>query len=280
MGLFLRTLADRYPALVDPSPRFLLDGLASFEHLRLAADLVLQRAVHGSERVEVLDLDFGSEPGFADGSQGHVDVAAQLAFFHVGITDAERPQDGAQLLQIRTGFVGGADLWLRDHLHERHARTIEVDQRAAWHVGELASVLLEVDSLEMDPPRRGTIADLDPAALDQRQVVLRDLVPLDEIWVGIVLAIELGGLRDLGVHCQAGEQGVLDRHAVHHRQDPGHAQTDRAHVGIGRGPGVVARAAAEHLAARGELDVALQADDDLVRALSHQQSAFSERADG
>ena len=51
------------------------------------------------------------------------------------------------------------------------------------------------------PMRRGVALDLDlePAVRGQRQVVLRDLVALQQVRVGVVLAVELGVLRDLAV---------------------------------------------------------------------------------
>ena len=133
-------------------------------------------------------------------------------------------------------------------------------------MGQLAGVLFEVHALEVDPPRGRATGDLHRAAFDERQVVLGDLVALDQVRVRVVLAVELGRLGDLGAQCQAGQQRVLDRDAIHDRQHAGHAQTDRTDVRIRRRARIVGRAAAEHLALRGQLDVAFQADDGLVVA--------------
>ena len=141
-----------------------------------------------------------------------------MTFFHVRAADAERAQDGAQLLQVGARLGRGAQIGLRDHLHERHARAVVVDQRPAAGVGQLAGVFFEVHPLEADPARRRVAdGDLEEAAFDQRHVVLRDLIALDQVRIGIVLAIELGRFGDLGVHGQAGQQRVFDRHAIHDR---------------------------------------------------------------
>jgi hypothetical protein len=106
--------------------------------------------------------------------------------------------------------------------------------------------------------------DLQPAVAGERQVVLRYLVALHQVGVGVVLAVELGVLRDLAVEGQRGHDGVLDGLLVDGGQDTGHAQADGTDVGVGGGGGVVGAAATEHLAAGGELRVHLHADDGLV----------------
>ena len=98
----------------------------------------------------------------------------------------------------------------------------------------------------------------------QRQVVLGYLVPLHEVGIGVVLAVELGVFGDFAVQRQAGADGVVHGFAVDDRQHAGHAEADGADVGVGPGVGVVGGAAAEHLAAGAELDVGFQADDGAV----------------
>src|SRR5206468_3263804 len=110
------------------------------------------------------------------------------------------------------------------------AGSVEVDQRAALHVGELAGVFFEVYALEVYAARLVADGDLDPAALHEWQVILRDLIALDEVRVRVVLAIELRGFRDVGVQGKAREQRALDGLTVDDRQHARHAETDRTNV--------------------------------------------------
>ena len=123
---------------------------------------------------------------------------------------------------------------------------------------------LEVHAFEIDAARLTVGGDLDPAAFDQGQVVLRDLVTLDQVGVRIVLAVELGGVWDLAIQRESSHDGQLDCPAVDDRQDAGHAQADRADVAVRRGASVLARAAAEHFAHGQQLGVNLKPDDRFI----------------
>ena len=83
------------------------------------------------------------------------------------------------------------------------------------------------------------IADLQPAVVAQRQVVLADLVALGQVGIVVVLAVPLGEAGDLAVQGQGRLDGKLDRAAVHHRQRARHADAHRAGLRVGRAPNFV-----------------------------------------
>jgi hypothetical protein len=132
-------------------------------------------------------------------------------------------------------------------------------------VHQLADVLLEVQALDPDASRTRGSVDLQRAVLGEGLLVLADLEVLRHVGVVVVLAREPAG----GVHAQAdGQRGPhreLHSAPVDHRQHPRHAEADRARLTVGRGA-EHRWTAAEHLRARGELRVDLEADDRLVAA--------------
>ena len=157
---------------------------------------------------------------------------------------------------------------MRNELHQRYAGAVEVDQRvllsAVVAMQQPAGVLLEVDALDADRARAGVRLDLERAADAERLVVLRDLVTLRQVGVGVVLAIELGELRDLTAERQPGEDRVRDRLLVDHGQRAGQPERDRVDQRVRLAVEVVARAVGEHLRLGAELTVHLETDHDLV----------------
>ena len=83
-------------------------------------------------------------------AQRDVHVAAELAFFHVGIGDAALLEDHLQRAEIGEGFLAGFEVRLGDDLHERRAGAVEVDERGVAEVGGFGDVLFEVDAVEAD----------------------------------------------------------------------------------------------------------------------------------
>src|SRR5216683_5981983 len=100
-------------------------------------------------------------------------------------------------------------------------------------------------------------------ALDKWLLVLRDLIPLRQIRVKIVLPGKTAHTRDLPLHGQTRADGELYRLAIEHWQHPWHAETNRARllIRIGlkhRGAG------AKQLRFSQQLRVYLEADNTLV----------------
>ena len=129
---------------------------------------------------------------------------------------------------------------------------------------QLGRVLFEVGAGDPDSPRLTIDVDREPAVDAERQVVLRDLVALEQVGIGVILAVELRRFGVLAVQGLAGHQRVLHRALVNDGEHPGQCEADGAHVGVGLGARVVGTAAAEHLALRLQLDVGLEPDDRLV----------------
>ena len=123
----------------------------------------------------------------------------------------------------------------------------------------LARVLFAVDARETDAARLPAHHDRQLAALAQGPVVLRHLVVLGHVRIEVVLAREHALGADPAVERRAESQRVLDRHHVRARQRARKPQAHGADVAVGLGAEDV-RAAAEHLAARPQLHVALEAD--------------------
>ncbi len=209
-------------------------------------------------------------------ARGRVDVQVdvgihpQAPFLHVAVGDAQVVQQEFQLREIGLGLGRRAHVGLADDFQERRAGPVQVDaavglaRRLVVHA--LAGVFFEVGADDANPLGRKFplgIADIQPAVVAQRQVVLADLVALGQVRVVIVLAVPLGEAGDLAVQGQGRLDGKLDRAAIHHRQRARHADAHRAGLRIGRGAEPRA-ARAEHLARGQELHVDFQADDDGV----------------
>jgi len=97
---------------------------------------------------------------------------------------------------------------------------------------KLAGVLLEMGAGNADAAGLALYRDIEVAMFGDGLVELTDLVVLWQIRIVVVLAVKLGIGGDLAVDCQAGLHALLKGFPVQHRQHPGLAQTDRAHVGI------------------------------------------------
>ena len=269
VGLLLAAHHPRPAAVGVPQARLLQDPLAAVERLPLAQGLELERALHVLERVQVLDLDLGAEVRRPPPAQGDVRVAAEAPLLHVAVADAEVEEDRAEGAEVGRGLLRRADVRLRDRFHQRHARAIEVHQARAGGleralVDQPAHVLLEVQALDGDAPGLAEGLELEPPVLGERLLVLTDLVVLRHVGVVVVLPREPAARVDPAVERQRRADPELDRPPVDHGEAARHALADGAGLAVGRRP-EVRRAAAEHLGARPELGVHLEADDDLVR---------------
>ena len=88
MRVFLGPHEEGLAARVVPTAGFLLEGAPGGEFGHLALDLVGEGLADAADAVHVLDLDLAAELLLALGADGDVAVAAELAFFHVGVADA------------------------------------------------------------------------------------------------------------------------------------------------------------------------------------------------
>ena len=137
---------------------------------------------------------------------------------------------------------------------------------ASFVVHALAGVFFQMGADDADLLRLDAslgIADLQPAVVAERQIVLADLIALGQVGIVIVLAVPLGERGDLAVQRHGGPQASSKASAVHHRQRAGHADADRAGLRVGRRAELRA-AAAEQLGPRDQLHVDFQADHDGV----------------
>ena len=107
-------------------------------------------AADGGDGVEVFQFDFRAERFFRFFAQRDVHVAAELAFFHVGIGDAALLEDHLERAEVGEGFLGGFEVGLGDDFHQRRAGAVEVDERRVAEVGGFRDVLFEVDAVEAD----------------------------------------------------------------------------------------------------------------------------------
>ena len=90
----------------------------------------------------------------------------------------------------------------------------------------------------------------EPALLSNGDIMLGNLVTFHQIGVEVVLTCEPCMFRDGAIQGQGRNHCVFHCLFVGDREAAGHAQTDGADMGIGRGIGVVGTARAEHLAFR------------------------------
>lgn len=118
-----------FATVIVPAAGGLDLGNASVELLGLALDFKMDGAADGGGGVEVFEFDFGTEGIAGVFAQGNVDVAAHLAFFHIGIGDATLDEDHLQGAEVGEGFLGGFEVGLADDFHEWGASAIEIDER-------------------------------------------------------------------------------------------------------------------------------------------------------
>ena len=187
------------------------------------------------------------------------------------------------LIRYERGLLGRPHVGLADRLHQRHARAVDVQEAVAGPVlvlamKQLGHVLLEVDARDGYGLLAAVSLDHEPAAGCDRLVVLGDLIPLHQVGVGVVLAVELRIRRDIAVQGQPGRDDDLDRSAVDDREHAGHSQADLTHIRVRLGVLISGAARAEHLALGQELSVNLQPNDRLVLHITKTPPALNAAA--
>ena len=160
-------------------------------------------ATDGGDGVEVFEFDTLAERIVLVFANRDVDVAAELALFHIGVGDVAVDEDSLESLDVGEGFFGGIEVGLGDNLHEGRSSPIEVDQRVVGEVGGLGYVFLEVNTVEADYFTRvgdvflivlGVVVVVERhAAIEtEGEVHLGGLVVLGHVGVEVVLAIPSG----------------------------------------------------------------------------------------
>src|SRR2546426_574843 len=205
-----------------PEPCLLHDVLTHCERRRLTNHFELQSPLDVPERVQILDLDLRPERGAPPRTQRDVGVAPERALLHVAVADPEVDQYLAEGPQVRGGLFWGSELRPRHRLHERHAGTVEVHEarlgrRERALVQELADVLLEVEALDSDAPRRTVDLDVEKPVFGERLFILADLVVLRHVRVVVVLSRKAAPGVHAAVERQRGPDSKLDRPPVDDR---------------------------------------------------------------
>ena len=155
LRVFLAAHRARLVAVRIPEARLLHDGTAVLDQRDLAAHLEVDRLLHEAEAVQVLDLAAGAER-LARAAHRHVRVAAEAAFLHVAVADADPADERVQRLRVGDRLVRAAQVRLGHDLEQRRAGAVEVDAGHAVEVlvQALARVLLEVRAREVHADRR------------------------------------------------------------------------------------------------------------------------------
>ena len=217
---------------------FLHHLAAILDQLDLALDLVVDGLLDEAERVDVLDLGAGAELGLPLGAYRDVAVAAQRAFGHVAVADAEVADQRVNGFHIGHRLFRRADIRLGDDFQQRGAGAVEVDAAHAVEVfvQALAGVFFKVRAGDADAFDGAVFqGDVQVPFTDDGMIHLAGLVALGQVRVEVVLTCEHVGAAQFGVDRQA----EFHRHAhglgIEHRQGAGHAQVNQAGLSVGLG---------------------------------------------
>ena len=211
---------------------------AIFENFRLTFDFVIDGIFEVLEGVDVLHLGTGAELLRANRAQGYVDVGAQVAFFHTAVGHINIFHDGLDFFHIGAGFFSRAHIRFGYDFEEGHTSTVVInvtgsgilDGRAGMH--ELAGIFFHVDTGQADAFLLTFHVNIHPAMFSNRQVVLGRLPVFRQIRIVIVLAVELAVLVDFAVRSKTSLDAELHHPLVYRGQYTGHAQTNRAYMGV------------------------------------------------
>src|SRR5262249_50711509 len=95
--------------------------------------------------------------------------------------------------QIGVGFVGAAHVRIADDFDQRSAATIQIDVRIPIRIAKtlvqaLTCVVLHMYSRDAQALGGAVEPNVDETVFRQRLIVLRDLVPLGQVGIKVVLA--------------------------------------------------------------------------------------------
>src|SRR5579872_3681535 len=108
------------------------------------------------------------------------------------------------------------------------------------------------------------VAEHNVAILRERILVLTDLIAFRQIWIIVVLSIELREQRDIAVEGLADQNTALDSLRVWHRQRPGKSQANGAGMGIWLLAKVIAATPAKHFGRGTQLYVNFQSNNEFI----------------
>ena len=219
--------------------------------------------------VEVLHFGTGAELALAQLADRKVDVAPQRALVHPAVGYAGVEDNGTELLQVRLGFLGGADVRLRNDLDQRNAATVAVYHGAVYVVvHQLSGVLLNVDPGDADALGACRRLNIQPAVLAKRQVVLGDLICLGQVGIEVVLPVLLGKMGNGAVGGKSRLDGVFHHLSVQGGQGARQTHADRTALRVGGGS-EIGGAGAEDLGFGFQLNVDLKTDDHFIILYHH-----------
>mgnify|MGYP000110740932 CR=1 FL=1 len=128
-------------------------------------------------------------------------------------------------------------------------------------MNQLASIFLHMDTGQTDAFLLACNIDIDPAMLDDWQIILGRLPVLRQIRIVVVLAVEFAERQDVAMQGQAGFDGIMQYFFIEYGQDAGQGDIDGVGLDVGFGA-ERRRAAGKNLRVRLKLNVRLDADDD------------------
>jgi hypothetical protein len=142
---------------------------------------------------------------------------------------------------------------MRDEFHERDARAVVVHKRrvASGFMHEFARVFLEMNTLNAN----GFRADLQLSFPTERNLILRNLIPLRQVWIEVVLPFEERMLFDRTAKRQPDGNDFLDRRPINDGQRPRVPHAHGTYVRIRSTRQRLIEAITEHLSSRIKLRV-------------------------
>ena len=156
---------------------------------------------HRINGIDVLDFGFRAQLFAAHQAHRNIRIAAQMAFFHIGFRHPYPAQQLAQLSQVLGGLIRGAQVWFGDHLHQRHAAAVVVQQTHTGFMFGLAGIFLKMQPVDAHMARSAIGQfEVHIPPLADGFIKLGDLVALGQVGVKIILTIKYRTLVDLRVH--------------------------------------------------------------------------------
>jgi hypothetical protein len=156
MRVFLAAHAPRFVAVRVVEARFLHHLAAVLDEGDLTLGFRFHHSHHEAHRIDVLRFRARAEL-VAGAAHRHVHVGAHRALIHIAVARADIAQDRTQLGEVSPGLGGRTHIGAADDLHQRHARTVEIDigHRRVLIMHQLARILLDMDALDADHLFRG-----------------------------------------------------------------------------------------------------------------------------
>ena len=132
MCFFFRAHRARLAQFLVPQACFLNETPAGFQRLYVPVNLELNRLLHETYGVQVLQLDFCPEDIVALAAYRHVSFAAKVPFFHVRFGCAHPLQRPADMIDIIVSLPGRTKVGFSDDLSQR-SRVHLFDPQARMH---------------------------------------------------------------------------------------------------------------------------------------------------